>query len=648
MGDSKYMKQGQKVASKAASKMMNDVLSERDKVVSKPGTSIKKKDDIVDDLVRVVASGIGIVSEGIQHRKEKKKARLEQAQQNDVNGDEENDVEENVSAIGRGQVPERGQTVDQAQEAIWELDDTQVATISQRPMPQSATSADLQTTESNKDADSGSPSAQDAEEPVSKKKPKDPAPLARAFLNRHPYQPSKTSPNTTSVLELDSTPTGFTHPDQSIPSCPGSQLCPNSQLNPYVQLNQITFSPDTDTNPSAQLVPSTQLYSENNLDPYAQFNQTQLNSDTTLGSASSNSKLQIPVFLPQRRPKTRSRGFVRAYAPALDEVGIDRETFLDFLDTFNKVLEPNSWLYAINLAELATAAVPEPAMMLVGVGLGLAVDATIEAQSRSKSNKFLDLVNAEFFAPRGLVCLVATWKSDDADGELVDAVNFEGTAEKSPKKSGLAQDMKDMIKRKPASGEYLARVQKQMQDMIKPSSGGIRELQLAPLVFPTLEETIKDRINNAPNDKKGNKKKEKALDRGERWLDEYMDKQAQAKWKDENPDLPMAQTLPAPEFRSRYADPNHPASSGDLLALITGGKWQLGKEKKPAAKDSDSDNDSEEERRRKKERREEKKRQKEREKIRAKNKAKASSVSKASTEALKGLLKQVYFVFSAS
>lgn len=29
---------------------------------------------------------------------------------------------------------------------------------------------------------------------------------------------------------------------------------------------------------------------------------------------------------------------------------------------------------------------------------------------------------------------------------------------------------------------------------------------------------------------------------------------------------------PKPKFRSRYADPNHPANSGSLIALVTGGK----------------------------------------------------------------------------
>ena len=47
--------------------------------------------------------------------------------------------------------------------------------------------------------------------------------------------------------------------------------------------------------------------------------------------------LPCPVILPQRRPKDKTRGFIRAYAPVLGEcAGIDQQTFLDFLEDFHK------------------------------------------------------------------------------------------------------------------------------------------------------------------------------------------------------------------------------------------------------------------------------------------------------------------------
>ncbi|KAG9945985.1 hypothetical protein KCU85_g6857, partial [Aureobasidium melanogenum] len=47
-------------------------------------------------------------------------------------------------------------------------------------------------------------------------------------------------------------------------------------------------------------------------------------------------KLPSPIIIPQRRPKDRSRGLVRAYPPILETRGIDQTTFIDFIETFNK------------------------------------------------------------------------------------------------------------------------------------------------------------------------------------------------------------------------------------------------------------------------------------------------------------------------
>ena len=52
-------------------------------------------------------------------------------------------------------------------------------------------------------------------------------------------------------------------------------------------------------------------------------------------------QLPCPVIIPQRRPRTKSRGFVRAYAPVLADSGIDQDTFLEFLKTFHKASQVN-------------------------------------------------------------------------------------------------------------------------------------------------------------------------------------------------------------------------------------------------------------------------------------------------------------------
>ena len=49
----------------------------------------------------------------------------------------------------------------------------------------------------------------------------------------------------------------------------------------------------------------------------------------------------LPVVITQRRPKARSRGFIQAYAPLLEDAGIDQPAFLNFIDRLNKAVRPS-------------------------------------------------------------------------------------------------------------------------------------------------------------------------------------------------------------------------------------------------------------------------------------------------------------------
>jgi hypothetical protein len=55
-----------------------------------------------------------------------------------------------------------------------------------------------------------------------------------------------------------------------------------------------------------------------------------------------------------------------------------------------------------------------------------------------------------------------------------------------------------------------------------------------------------------------------------KFVAEYWDKRARAEYAAKNPDSVLVQG-PKAEFTSRYADPTHPASSGNLVSLVTGG-----------------------------------------------------------------------------
>lgn len=248
-------------------------------------------------------------------------------------------------------------------------------------------------------------------------------------------------------------------------------------------------------------------------------------------------KLVLPVVITQRRPNSRTKGFVHAYSPLLEDVDISQSAFLDFIDKLNKSLEPSPWLQAINLAAAAGHSVPEPFTVMISLAAKKTADAASELHSRSKGNKFLDQINQTYFAPRGVVAMIMTWNPVHIS-EVVTTAGFDI-------QSSIAK-ASDSSKSRP----------------FYESSSGATNFEwpeTAPLIFPILD--------NLPDEKKG------TLNRGSKFVDDYLNKRARAKWAGENPNSDMANANASAQekFSSRYADPNHLASSGDPVALLTGG-----------------------------------------------------------------------------
>ncbi|RXG46112.1 hypothetical protein VDGE_03343 [Verticillium dahliae] len=269
-----------------------------------------------------------------------------------------------------------------------------------------------------------------------------------------------------------------------------------------------------------------------------------------------------------RRPKNRARGFVRAYAPVLNTAGIDQATFLDFVDTFNKSLEPNPYLNVINLAGFAGEAAPDPFSLLIGLAVDVGTYALLEADSRNRSSRFLDCINAGFFMPRGLACFCATWRSDaESQEKLVTAVDFEGQTFEAPTETDFIQQTRKAMLQKSSRDDMVNKLQQQIQERMKPCRGAFNWPEPAPLIFPSADETKAVMCTKPDGKPKG------GFDRGEVWADNFSDRRAQAKWMQKNPGFNVAASMPKPEFKSRYADPNHPASSGDIVAFVTAGKW---------------------------------------------------------------------------
>ncbi|KAM3085687.1 hypothetical protein ACMFMG_002753 [Clarireedia jacksonii] len=254
-------------------------------------------------------------------------------------------------------------------------------------------------------------------------------------------------------------------------------------------------------------------------------------------------RLPLPVILPQRRPKNRARGFIRAYAPLLENCDISQSTFLDFLSTFNEATQASPWINAINFAGLAAHGVAPGVAVAVQIAIAVTIKAAKEIHSRQRTNTFLDAMNNEFFRPRGLYCLVLTWNPESSNA--TDTIDLTSMISKSINQSTGQSHTRNKFHT--SSGN---------------SYGEFEFPAAAPLVFPVLDEV----------DSQGEQKTKEKIKRKGEFVSEYFDRRARAQWAAEHPDSVLS-TGPKEKFTSRYADPNHPASSGNPWSLVTGGHF---------------------------------------------------------------------------
>ncbi|KAI1371139.1 hypothetical protein F4677DRAFT_319258 [Hypoxylon crocopeplum] len=123
-------------------------------------------------------------------------------------------------------------------------------------------------------------------------------------------------------------------------------------------------------------------------------------------------RLPYPVILPQRRPKQRDRGFIRAYAPDLMRCGIDEPTFMAFLDGFDKATADAPLLGVVNLAGGAAGLIPSVIAPPIGLGVQVAAGIYKEIQGRKNQNAYISKMNEALFKPRGLYCLIMAYSSN--------------------------------------------------------------------------------------------------------------------------------------------------------------------------------------------------------------------------------------------
>ena len=219
-------------------------------------------------------------------------------------------------------------------------------------------------------------------------------------------------------------------------------------------------------------------------------------------SAFSQEKLPFPIIIPQRRPKDRSRGMVRAYPPILEQRGIDQAMFIDFIETFNKSTQATKWIAALNLASIGTMWLPTVTGLLVSMAITAATTAAMEVQGRYKTNAFLHKINEQFFTPRGLFCLVVTWNPDSPDAQAT--VDLESMARKVMSGS---------------SGQFMS----SLRSSNGKTHGEFQWPEVAPLIYPGLD-TLAATSDEEVKAKRSSLKKKRVF------VEDYMDRRAQAKF----------------------------------------------------------------------------------------------------------------------
>ncbi|CAI7606925.1 unnamed protein product [Penicillium glandicola] len=181
------------------------------------------------------------------------------------------------------------------------------------------------------------------------------------------------------------------------------------------------------------------------------------------------SRIPCPVLIPQRRPGNKYRGFVRAYAPILDNCGISSDLFLEFLENFYQASKTSGSLEVVGIAAdigyRQKAQITDHILQVVA--------GTIQSHD---SNTFLGRVNQEIFMPRGLYAMVVEFKDQVP-------IQDQGALSLLSQKLGKTIfSIENVTTNQPAS---------YTNDIRHPHSQ-IELPEVAPLTFPDLEQEAKD------------------------------------------------------------------------------------------------------------------------------------------------------------
>lgn len=253
--------------------------------------------------------------------------------------------------------------------------------------------------------------------------------------------------------------------------------------------------------------------------------------------------LPAPVIIPQRRPGSRTRGFIQAYAPAMADSGIDQKAWLEIMSGFHEQTEQEGYFHVTNIAialSVMSYTIACGPSVIVHFS-ALAVHTSIEASRRlyisKKTNSYLDELNAHYFQPRGLYAMIMQYDpSDKQDSQMLDFDSLSANA----------------VAKKTGDGNH------NFMSGFKGSSGKTLESQIpgvCPLIFPDLENASEEQQKNGFKKAVG-------------FARDYYDRRERATFAAHNEGSKL--NVEDKPFAGKYGDPRNFEGSG-IIGVLTGG-----------------------------------------------------------------------------
>ncbi|CAH0036652.1 unnamed protein product [Clonostachys rhizophaga] len=228
--------------------------------------------------------------------------------------------------------------------------------------------------------------------------------------------------------------------------------------------------------------------------------------------------LPFAVIIPQRRPESRQRGFVPAYAPCLAPCGISEDAFMQFHEFYNESLRYSNAIKVVTVAAGAAGLVPSITATVVSLTIGAAAQTAASLQSRQRTNDFLSHMNLEYFMPMGLVCLIMRYTAPEHYSE---ATNLYQAHTQATNQSRWNFNVDHG----------------QMGDASMPLA--------APLIFP--------KVSSVQDQGKSTK-----FERAKQFIQDYGDRRAQAEFARSHPDSQLTKAVASQvKFQSFLGDPRN-------------------------------------------------------------------------------------------